>query len=30
MLSNKSILITGVTGSLGKVLTAHILDSHQN
>lgn len=29
MLDNKSILITGGTGSLGKALTAHILSSYQ-
>jgi UDP-N-acetylglucosamine 4,6-dehydratase len=28
MLSNKSILITGGTGSLGKALTKHILNKH--
>lgn len=28
MLENKSILITGGTGSLGKALTAHILKNH--
>jgi len=27
-LSGKSILITGGTGSLGKALTAHILDTY--
>ena len=27
MLENKSILITGGTGSLGKALTAHILQN---
>ncbi len=30
MLKNKSILITGGTGSLGKALTAHILKHHSN
>jgi len=28
--SNKSLLITGGTGSLGKALTAHILNKHSN
>ena len=30
MLNNKSILITGGTGSLGKALTAHILNKYPN
>lgn len=30
MLKNKSILITGGTGSLGKALTKHILDNHSD
>ncbi len=30
MLENKSILITGGTGSLGKALTAHILNKYPN
>lgn len=30
MLNNKSILITGGTGSLGKALTSHILKFHPN
>ncbi len=30
MLNNKSILITGGTGSLGKALTAHILKNYPN
>jgi UDP-N-acetylglucosamine 4,6-dehydratase len=30
MLSNKSVLITGGTGSLGKALTAHILNNYPN
>ncbi len=29
-LNNKSLLITGGTGSLGKALTAHIYDNHPN
>ena len=29
-LSNKSILITGGTGSLGKALTSHIFKNHPN
>lgn len=30
MLNNKSVLITGGTGSLGKALTAHILNNYPN
>lgn len=30
MLDNKTILITGGTGSLGKALTTHILENHAN
>ena len=30
MLTNKSILITGGTGSLGKALTKHILHNYPN
>ena len=29
-LNNKSILITGGTGSLGKALTSHIFKNHPN